>query len=447
MSPRSRSRHLNRYRQIAAALARHGLGWVVLELGLGDLAPFHKGLLGHPRQDAPYTRPEHVRMVLEDLGPVFIKLGQVLSTRPDLVPPDYITEFARLQDAAPPVPYTAVAAVVEAELGVAPEHIFSAFELQPRASASLGQAHAARLKDGTRVIVKVQRPGVSVLVEEDLAVLGSLARLSATRRLLGEHLDAEGWLQEFAYTLRNELGYTREGHNADRIRRNFAAEPALYVPQVYWEFSTARVLTMAELQGIKISDMAALDAAGLDRRRIAENSVRIMLTEVFQHGFFHADPHPGHFFILPSEVIGLIDFGMAGRLDETLRDSLLRLTLALTRQDSDRLVDELLELGVAPQRVQRRILKRDLDHLVARYYDRPLQEWGAGQIFSDVIAVTYRHHLQLPTDLILLVHRHPWRSHSEARPSGCRCVRWPGPSFWSPCRRRSAGRPGGGWAA
>lgn len=401
--PLTRNRHLSRYRQITASLARHGLGWLIPELGLGDLIPFHKGMLGHPQRDEPYTRPEHFRMVLEDLGVVFIKLGQVLSTRPDMLPPAYIIEFARLQDAAPPVSYAEIAAVIEAELGAPPEAIYTEFDPAPRASASIGQAHTARLKDGTPVVVKVQRPGVDKLVEEDLAVLANLAHLATTRTALGDYYDLVGWVEEFAYTLRNELDYTREGQNADRIRRNFADEPALHVPQVYWELSTPRVVTMEEVRGIKINNMAALDTAGLNRRRIAENSVRIMLTEVFNHGFFHADPHPGNFFVLPGEVIGLIDFGMVGRLDDTLRAALLRLTLALTRQDSERLVDELLDLGVAPKRVQRQVMKRDLDHLVARYYDVPIGEWAAGQLFSDVMTIAFRHRLQLPSDLTLLI--------------------------------------------
>lgn len=395
-------RHLGRYRQIASTLARHGLGWVVLQLGLGDLVPFHRGLLGHPRREAPYTRPEHFRMAMEDLGTVFIKLGQVLSTRPDLLPPEYVSEFARFQDAAPPVPYEEVAAVVEAELGAAPEALYAGFEPAPRAAASIGQVHAARLSDGTSVIVKVQRPGVEGIVEQDLAVLADLAHLAATRTALREYYDVEAWVEEFAYTLRNELDYTREGQNADRFRRDFAGEPTLYVPRVFWGLTSRRVLTLEEIRGIKISDLTTLHAAGLDRRRVAENSVRIMLAEVFEHGFFHADPHPGNFFVLPGEVIGLMDFGMVGRLDETLRATLLRLTLALTRQDIDRLVDELLALRVAPGAVQRPALKRDLDHLVARYADRPIAEWAAGQAFHEVMAIAFRHRLQLPTDLTLL---------------------------------------------
>ncbi len=397
-----RTRHLRRYREIAGTLVRHGLGWLVVQLGLGDLVPFHWGWLGHPRRPESYTQPEHVRMVLEDLGATFIKLGQVLSTRPDLVPPDYIVQFSKLQDSALPVPYSQVVEVIQCELGAPPEEIFKTFEIQPCASASIGQVHMARLPDGTPVVVKVQRPGVEVQVEQDLEVLADLAHLATQYTTLGTYLDIEGWVEEFAFTLRNELDYTREGQNADRFRRNFAHEPALHVPRIYWEYTTQRVLTMEEIRGIKISDLEALEAAGLDRHRIAENSARIMLTMVFEHGFFHADPHPGNFFVLPGEVIGLIDYGMVGRLDTPLRAGLIRLFLALVRQDADRLVDEFLAFGIARRRVQRQALKRDLDHFIQRYYDRTIKEIAAGQAFNELMAIALRHRLQLPTDWTLM---------------------------------------------
>jgi ubiquinone biosynthesis protein len=384
-------------------LARHGLGWLVLQLGLGDLIPFQRGLLGHPRRAAAYTRPEHFRLALEDLGATFIKLGQILSVRPDLLPPDYVAEFARLQDAAPPVAYPEVAAVIEEELGKPPDALYAGFEHVPRASASIGQAHAARLPDGTAVIVKVQRPGIAHVVEQDLAVLSDLVRLAATRTPLGEYYDPEALIAEFAYTLRNELDYRREGRNADRIRRDLRDEPALRVPRVYWEYTTPRVLTVEEVRGIKVDDLAALRAAGHDLHRIAENSARIMLAQVFEHGFFHADPHPGNFFVLPGDVIGLVDYGMVGRLDEELRDRLLRLMVALMRRDTSRLVEELTEMGVTRGRLNRRAFKRDLDQFIDEYYDLPLAEMAAAQTFNEVIAIAFRHHLQLPGDLMLLV--------------------------------------------
>ena len=210
-----------------------------------------------------------MRMALEDLGTTFIKLGQILSTRPDLIPPEYIAQFSKLQDSAPPFPYSHVTELITRELGAPPEKIFASFDIQPIASASIGQVHRARLIDGTPVVVKAQRPGVAELVERILDVLADLARLAARRTALGSHYDIEGWVDEFAFTLRNELDYTREGHNADRIRKNFEGDKTLHVPGIFWEYTSKRVLTMEEISGIKINDLDALDKAGLDRHRIA----------------------------------------------------------------------------------------------------------------------------------------------------------------------------------
>lgn len=394
--------YLKRYREIATILTRHGLGWLALELNLGGLIPFHWGLLGHPKRRLPYTQAEHIRMALEDLGTTFIKLGQILSTRPDLVPPEYIAQFSKLQDSAPPFPYPQVVEVIQNELGNPPEKIFKNFDIQPRASASIGQVHNARLLDDTPVVVKVQRIGVEALVEQDLKVLSDLAHFASQHTELGAYYDIEGWVEEFAFILRNELDYTYEGHNAERIRRNFAGDERLHVPRIYWEYSTKRVLTMEEISGIKVNDFESLDKAGLNRSHIAENCAHISLTMTYEHGFFHADPHPGNFFVLPNEVIGLIDYGMVGRLDENLRLSLLRMDMALVRKDADRLVDELMTLGITRGSLRRHVLKRDLDHLIQRFYDRPLKEVVASQAYSEFVSVAFRNRLQLPSDLIVL---------------------------------------------
>jgi len=395
-------KHLKRYREIAAILARHGLGWLAIQLNLGALIPFHWGLLKHPRREEPYTQPEHIRMALEDLRTTFIKLGQILSTRPDLIPPEYVTEFSKLQDSAPPIPLIEVNEAINRELGMPPEKIFKTFDTEPRASASIGQVHAALLHDGTPVVVKVQRPGVETLVDQDLEVLRDISHFAERHTAWGALYDIQGWLEEFAFILRNELDYTREGQNADRIRRNFAGDKRLHVPQIYWHYTSARVITMEEISGIKITDIKSLETAGLDRRRIAENCAHIALTMTYDHGFFHADPHPGNFFVLENETIGLIDYGMVGRLDENLRNSLLKFDMALVRKDADRLADELIELGVAKGSVQRHILKRDLDHFVQRFYDKPLKEVTASQAFNELVAVALHHRLQLPSDLIVL---------------------------------------------
>jgi len=203
--------------------------------------------------------------------------------------------------------------------------------------------------------------------------------------------------------LRNELDFMREGQNADRIREEFANDPTLHVPVIYWEYSTKRVLTMEEISGIKISDLDAIDAAGFDRHELAERCGRITVVQMLDHGFFHADPHPGNFFVLPDGAIGLLDYGMMGQLEDRLRQSIVRLSLAFTRQEPDRLIDELLTLGAAPGPIDRRALRRDLNRLLQQYAGRTLGEVTAAQIFNDTTRLSRRHHLQLPGDLTLVV--------------------------------------------
>ena len=398
-----RPAHTERYRQIAGALARHGLGYLVGVFGLERFLPFHRGLLGHPRRDEPYTRPEHVRMALEDMGATFVKLGQILSTRADLMPPDYQAELAKLQDRAKPLAGGEAEEVVARELGGPMKSPFASFDAAPLASASIGQAHNATLTDGTAVVVKVRRPGVVEQIEEDLDILQSMAAAASRRWELAERYDLVGLAEEFALTLRAELDYVREGRSAERFAANFAGDPMIHIPRVFWETSTAQVLTLERMQGVKIDDAAGLAAAGIDLHALAERAARVVLKMVFEDGFFHADPHPGNFFIEPEGRIGLIDFGMVGTVDGRTQEQLIGLLLAVTSQDSERLVDAFLELGVARQRVNRTVLSQDLGHLASRYYGRPLGEFALGPLLEESLAIVRRHHLHLPPNLALLL--------------------------------------------
>lgn len=395
--------HRERYRQIAHTLARHGLGYLVGVLGLERFVPFHKGLMKHPKRLQPYTPPEHVRMALEELGATFIKLGQMLSSRTDLLPPDYQTEFVRLQDAAPTIPFEQMQVAVLRELGQPLDAHFTSFDPVPLAAASIGQAHTATLPDGTEVVVKIRRPGVVEQIEEDLTILHTLALTASQRWDLAEQYDVVALTDEFGQTLRAELDYLQEGHNAERFAANFAGDPTVHIPRVFWETTTSRVLTSERLRGIKINDMAALDAAGIDRAVVAERAAKMILKMVFEDGFFHADPHPGNFFIEQDGVIGMIDYGMVGTVETRTQEHLIRILLAIAGQDADRLVDAFLELGVTRQQVDRLALRADLERLLAHYYGQPLGEIALGPMMNEMLAIVRRHHLRLPTNLALLV--------------------------------------------
>lgn len=342
------------------------MGYLVGVLGLARVVPFERGLLGHERRAERYTQPEHVRLALEQLGATFVKLGQVLSTRADLMPPEYQAELAKLQDAAPPIPADAVQEVVAQELGADADAAFAAFDLEPLAAASIGQAHAATLPDGTEVVVKVRRPGVVDQVQQDLEILQNLVASASRRWEATAGYDLVGLADEFARTLRAELDYLQEGRNAERFAANFADDPDVQIPRVFWETTTSRVLTLERIRGIKISDLDALDAAAIDRRALAERATRVTAQMVFEDGFFHADPHPGNFFIQPGGRIGIIDFGMVGTVDDRLRERLGTLLMALAREDADRVAGALLALGISAGTVNRVALRDDVAELLAR---------------------------------------------------------------------------------
>jgi ubiquinone biosynthesis protein len=397
-------RHLQRSRQIARILTRHGFDWIVAGWEKTPIGQLKRRLIRQrwSQRRERHSGPQHVRLALEELGTTFIKLGQTLSTRPDLIPAEYIFELTKLQDEVRPVSYAQIAAVITRELGKSPEQVFGTFEKTPVAAASIGQVHRAQLVDGTPVIVKVQRPGTAAQVAQDLEILSNIASLLAKREDWGDLYDFEGWADEFAMTLRDELDFTLEGRNADRMSHNFRDDPAVHIPQIYWEHTTPRVLVQEEIQGIKISDLAAIEAAGLDRRELAATCARITLVQIFKHGFFHGDPHSGNFFVEPDGTIGLIDFGQVGRLDRELREALLRLMMAIGQRDTNRLVDELLALGVSKRRLNRNLLKRDLDHLIYRYSDRELRDVSGAQIFTQITSIALKNQLQLPAELTLL---------------------------------------------
>ena len=402
-SPIRRVRHLQRYREIASVFIRHGFGELVETLELLPYLSLPRRLL---RRDRPATPPvgvpQRLRLALEELGPTFIKLGQVLSTRPDILPPVYVAELARLQDTVPPVPWRPIRAQIDADLGMPLEKLFTDFEPVPIAAASLAQVHAATLPSGTQVVVKVQRPHIHTLIETDLEILFDFARLLQERTPLGEIYDLLEIAEEFAVTLRAELDFYREGHNADRFRANFADEPYLHIPHVHWDYTTRRLLVLERINGIKIDDIEALDNAGYDRSRIALHAAHMIVKEILDDGFFHADPHPGNFAVMPGEVIGAMDFGMVGHLSHRTRTDLIRLYIVAVQLDEEGIVDQLIRIGVVRDAVDRAGLQRDVTRLLRKYHGMPLGTIRAHEVVEDIIPVVFRHNLRLPSDLWLL---------------------------------------------
>jgi len=397
------ARYLGRYRQIAQVLGHHGFGYLLEQLGLNALLSLPRRLVLQLPPPAPVGVAERLCQALVELGPTFIKLGQLLSTRPDMLPHDLVVELNKLQDTVPPFPAEVAIAIIEAELGKPLAQLFQEFCPTPLAAASLGQAHTAVLPTGEHVVVKVQRPDIATIIATDLAIIADLAQLAQERTDLGAGNDLVELAWEFNTTLQAELDYRREAHNADRFRHMFAANQTIYIPKVYWEYTNTCVLTTERLYGVKINDLAGLAAAGMDQPRLARHSLQLILEEVFEHGFFHADPHPGNFFALPGEVIGAVDFGQVGVLDRETTQQLLLIVLGMANHDNGEVLRALQQMGMFARHEVTPALRRDLQRFTDRYVDRALKEVSVRETGEELIALAKRHRLRLPSPLAMLL--------------------------------------------
>jgi len=393
-----------RQREIVEVLTRNGLELLVAAAGLPEERPRTVLLRLVARQvhDRGLSRPEIVRQTLEELGPTFVKMGQVLATRRALVPPAFADELAKLQDQMNRVPLDRVRAVIEAELGEPVESVFASFDDEPVGSASLGQVHNATLRDGRPVVVKVLRPGIEAVVESDLAILRDVAANVGRVWDAARDYNLSGFVDEFDRQLHVEMDYRAEGRNAERIARNFVGRRGLHVPAIHWEHTTARVLTMDRIVGIKVSDIAALDAAGIDRRALGRRASRIILDMVLVDGFFHADPHPGNLFIEPDGTIGLVDFGMVGTLSAPVQAQLVAMVVAFASRDAVQLSDALLAFAPPRGNVDRIRLNREVDRLVRAYTEKPLAEVDMVEIVAGLLDIARGYHLRPPTEISLI---------------------------------------------
>ncbi|WP_212970295.1 ABC1 kinase family protein [Paenibacillus cineris] len=396
-----RIRHTGRYREIAMALMRHGFGYIVEELGLFQMLSIPRRWITH---ETPQTKTlgERIRLVLEDLGPTFVKLGQLASTRSDLLPEPIILELIKLQDQVPPFSSESAKGIIEQELDDAIEDIFSWFEESPIAAASIGQVHLGKLKTGEDVAVKVQRPGALQMVVRDLEILRDLTALAEKRWVWVKQYQIARLVEEFASSMRAELDYTQEGRNAEKIALQFQNDETVCIPRIFWQYTSSRVMTMEYVRGISLSHQEELVAKGYDLKETAEKLVESMLHQIFIEGFFHADPHPGNLLVRKDGSLAYLDFGMVGRLSEEMKDHLSSLIIALMRKNTDSMVRAVLRLGMMPEDGDIRELRRDLDSLREQYYNIPFSEISMGTALNDLFAVAQRHKVMIPPDLTLL---------------------------------------------
>jgi ubiquinone biosynthesis protein len=349
------------------------------------------------------SRPQGFRMALEELGPTYIKLGQILSTRPDLVPLEFIKELSKLQDKVPPVPFSAIEKIVETELRFPMEEVFVQFSQEPLASASIGQVHQARLKGGQEVAVKVQRPGIQKIIEVDLEIMLHMATL------MEKHIEELALhrpvtiVEEFAKTLERELDYTIEALSMERMAANFADSTELVIPKVYPELTTPSVITTEFIKGIKISELDLLERAGLDTAVITRRGADIVLRQVFEYGFFQADPHPGNIFVLPENIICLIDFGMVGTVDRKTKEYFVDLIHSVVHQDAQRTAQVILKLTYWDHEPDMRLFEKEVADFMMHHLHRPLKDIHIGRLLQQLLEVASRNRLRIPADIFLML--------------------------------------------
>jgi len=396
-----------RLQKIINILAKHGFGHLIHDLGIDELAkqfhlPRHKKEKDRDK-DLKLSKAVRFRMVLEELGPTFIKFGQMLSTRPDIMPPDYIIELRRLQDQVSPFPFEQVKEVIEGELKADTDLLFHSIDEKPLAAASIGQVHSAELPGGKKVVVKVQRPDIKKTIDQDLAILEEIAKLLDKYTVLGKMYYIGEIVAEFRYILNMELNYYHEGRNAERLRKNFMdEEDMVYIPEIYWSYTTQKILTMEYVEGTKLNDLQRLEDEGHSRRMIAETLSRAYLKQVLLDGFFHGDPHPGNIGVLKSGRVFLLDFGVAGKLSEEQREIFSSLLLGFLSGSIDQLMQAVIKMGVITENTDQKQLRWELERLQEKYYDLPLKDIHLGQVLQELIELSFKLHIRILSELTLL---------------------------------------------
>jgi ubiquinone biosynthesis protein len=397
-------RHIERYAEILRVLFKYGFDDLIHKANIEQYLDFGRRVFGKGDEKLrSLSTPERLRMTLQELGPTFIKLGQVLSTRADLLPPDFIDELVKLRDEVPPFPFDEAAKILRVEFKGDLNEFFHHIDPKPVAAASIAQVHRGRLLDGEDVAVKIQRPGIRRIIEVDMEILLHLATL------MEKHVG--GWeiqrptrvVEEFGRVMGKELDFSFEAANMERFASQFLDEPTVYVPKVYREASTDRVLTMEYVQGIKSSSIQELRAEGYDLRLIADRGADLLMKQIFVHGFFHGDPHPGNLVILPDNVICFLDLGNTGRLDREGRENIVDLVMGIAKRDPPALAGALLRMTSWEEEPERRSLEKDASEFIDRHFYRPLKDLEVGKLLNQFFGLAVRHRLRVQPDFLLFV--------------------------------------------
>ena len=399
----SKHRKIKRTTQIVKIFANHGFGALMDRLGILKYLKIEMQTKEYSERElSKLSIGERLRLSFEELGPTFIKLGQIMSTRPDLLPREIIHEMEKLQDAVAPFSISDVKQVIEFELGDKLENIFREFKEEPIAAASIGQVHRAKLLSGKDVVVKVQRPNIEKNIELDLGILKDLADFIDNRTKLGKLYSFSKMAEEFETTITNELDFRLEGENAETFKVNFKDEANVIVPDISWIHTTSRVLTMDEIKGTSLKNFEALDQLGLDKKIIARNLANSVLYQILRDGFFHGDPHPGNIMVLENNKIAFLDFGMIGQLSPHRKNQFLKMLMGITLKDSKLIIQAIAELDAISNSINMRKLEKDIDRLRDQVLSVPLSEIKIGEVFNEIFDLAFTYNMMIPGEFTML---------------------------------------------
>ena len=397
----NRVKHGRRYQEIINTFVKHGFSHMLFRLGLTDKPSSRREKMGTLEQNLSDIGIQ-LRNALQSLGPTFIKLGQIASSRRDVVPEPIALELEKLQDDVQAIDYSVVREIIERELGEAPETLFAEFDEEALATASIGQVHVAKLHSGEEVAVKVQRPDIEHIILTDLGILNNLVRMMHQRVEWVRTYRIREIVEEFSHSLLNELDYLLEGRNGERIARQFAEDPTIKIPRIYWDYTTKKVLTMEMIHGIKVNKYDELEEKGYDKKQIAERITDAMLYQILVEGFFHGDPHPGNIFILPNNKVAFLDFGMVGRLSDDMKYHFASIIINIQAGDLDGIIDTFNTWGLLDRVENLHALRRDIDSLLQKYYDVPINQLSLGNVMLEMFTIAYKHRIEIPTDIAIL---------------------------------------------
>ncbi len=398
-----RRKRFKRFQKIINTLVRHGFGQIIHDFRIEE---FFEHIRLAPRREKKgaeeLSKPVRLRMVLEELGPTFIKFGQLLSTRADVLPPAYVKELRRLQDQVPPFSFAEAKKTIKNELHYDPEFLFESITETPMAAASIGQVHEALLTEGEKVVVKVQRPGIRKTIEQDVAILEEIASIVDRYTTIGKMYRFKDIVEEFKLIIFQELNFHHEGRNAERLQKSLADEDYVYIPAVYWSYTTQKVLTLEHVDGITLNEPEKLREKGHSTRELVEKLTRAYLKQIFVSGFFHGDPHPGNIGVTDDGTLYLLDFGIAGSINEDQRSSFNRLVLGFFSRDIEQVLHAIMKLGVITEDTDERHLRWDLERLQEKYFEIPLKDVNFGHALHELIEISFKQKVILPPEFTLL---------------------------------------------